>query len=95
MPDWNDIGIVGFQNIDSPSCLFGNIRPVFTCVPTSSLCKDGSKDLFWDEYHPTDIPNELIENELIKEIWILTGNQGEREVSSEAPIDAPSLQDSE
>ena len=56
--------------MDSPRCSFGNIGPAFTCVPTSSLCKNRSKYVFWDEYHPTNSANELIANELIKETWI-------------------------
>ncbi|KAF5957646.1 hypothetical protein HYC85_004871 [Camellia sinensis] len=50
----------GFNNSDSPCCSFGKIRPALTCVPVSVLCKDRSKYVFWDEYHPSDSANELI-----------------------------------
>ncbi|GMY15615.1 GDSL esterase/lipase At1g74460 [Fagus crenata] len=60
----------GFDNADAPCCSFYNIRPALTCVPASSLCKDRSKYVFWDEYHPTDSANELIANELIKKFGL-------------------------
>ncbi|XP_027333430.1 GDSL esterase/lipase At1g74460-like [Abrus precatorius] len=78
----------GFQNSDSPCCSFWNIRPALTCVPASSLCKDRSKYVFWDEYHPTDSANELIANELIKKFGFLQADQGG--APSPAPAVAPS-----
>ncbi|KAK7265803.1 hypothetical protein RJT34_33426 [Clitoria ternatea] len=78
----------GFQNADSPCCSFWNIRPALTCVPASSLCKDRSKYVFWDEYHPTDSANELIANELIKKFGLLSADQGG--APSPAPAIAPS-----
>lgn len=65
-----DLILVGFNNSDAPCCSFYNIRPALTCVPASSLCKDRSKYVFWDEYHPTDSANELIANELIKKFGL-------------------------
>ncbi|KAG9151592.1 hypothetical protein Leryth_024064 [Lithospermum erythrorhizon] len=65
----------GFSNSDSPCCSFGNIRPALTCVPASTLCKDRSKYVFWDEYHPSDGANELIANELINKFGFLRVNQ--------------------
>ncbi|XP_027125567.1 GDSL esterase/lipase At1g74460 [Coffea arabica] len=62
----------GFSNADSPCCSFGKIRPALTCIPVSSLCKDRSKYVFWDEYHPSDAANELIANELLKKLPFLT-----------------------
>ncbi|RDX71999.1 GDSL esterase/lipase [Mucuna pruriens] len=81
----------GFQNADSPCCSFWNIRPALTCVPASSLCKDRSKYVFWDEYHPTDSANELIANELIKKFGLLRDDQGN--APSPAPAVAPSPDD--
>ncbi|XP_047155655.1 GDSL esterase/lipase At1g74460-like [Vigna umbellata] len=78
----------GFQNSDSPCCSFWNIRPALTCVPASSLCKDRSKYVFWDEYHPTDSANELIADELIKKFGLLNSDQGG--APSPAPDAAPS-----
>ncbi|KAF5730159.1 putative zinc finger protein [Tripterygium wilfordii] len=61
----------GFNNSDSPCCSFGRIRPALTCVPASILCKDRSKYVFWDEYHPSDSANELIAKELINKLGFL------------------------
>ncbi|XP_057792118.1 GDSL esterase/lipase At1g74460 [Salvia miltiorrhiza] len=58
----------GFSNSDSPCCSFGKIRPALTCVPASTLCKDRSKYVFWDEYHPSDSANQLIANEMINKL---------------------------
>ncbi|XP_073294377.1 GDSL esterase/lipase At1g74460-like [Primulina huaijiensis] len=65
----------GFSNSDSPCCSFGKIRPALTCIPASSLCKDRSKYVFWDEYHPSDGANQLIANELIKKLGFEPVNQ--------------------
>ncbi|KAL0908478.1 hypothetical protein M5K25_022975 [Dendrobium thyrsiflorum] len=56
----------GFTNSSDPCCSTGNIRPAITCTPLSNLCKDRSKYVFWDEYHPTDKANELIANSFVK-----------------------------
>lgn len=72
----------GFANADSPCCSMGRIRPALTCIPASTLCKDRSKYVFWDEYHPSDSANELIANELIKKFGFLGDNQN-------APAPAP------
>ncbi|KAJ0975315.1 hypothetical protein J5N97_017280 [Dioscorea zingiberensis] len=58
----------GFSNSDSPCCTIGKIRPTLTCTPLSTLCKDRSKYVFWDEYHPTDKTNELMANQIIKNL---------------------------
>ncbi|OWM65293.1 GDSL esterase/lipase At1g74460-like [Punica granatum] len=58
----------GFTNSDSPCCSFGRIRPALTCIPASRLCKDRSKYVFWDEYHPSDSANQLIANEMIRKM---------------------------
>ncbi|XP_061346637.1 GDSL esterase/lipase At1g74460-like [Gastrolobium bilobum] len=78
----------GFQNADSPCCSFGSIRPSLTCTPASTLCKDRSKYVFWDEYHPTDSANELIANELIRKFGF--SRVDETGVPSPAPAVAPS-----
>ncbi|KAL7153287.1 hypothetical protein ABFS83_04G157300 [Erythranthe nasuta] len=79
----------GFSNSDSPCCSFGKIRPALTCVPASILCKDRSKYVFWDEYHPSDSANQLIANELIKKLGFKPINQTEYS-SSPPPAIAPS-----
>lgn len=58
----------GFNNSHAPCCTLGRIRPTLTCTPLSTLCKDRSEHVFWDEYHPTDQANELIANEIFKKL---------------------------
>lgn len=60
--------ISGFNNSQAPCCSLGRIRPTLTCTPVSSLCKDRSKYVFWDEYHPTDKANEIIAEEISKKL---------------------------
>ncbi|KAL0335626.1 UNVERIFIED_CONTAM: GDSL esterase/lipase [Sesamum radiatum] len=76
----------GFSNADSPCCSFGKIRPALTCIPASTLCKDRSKYVFWDEYHPSDRANELIASEMIKKLGFKPVNQ----TDSPPPAMAPS-----
>ncbi|PQQ10213.1 GDSL esterase/lipase [Prunus yedoensis var. nudiflora] len=78
----------GFSNAETPCCSFGRIRPALTCIPASVLCKDRSKYVFWDEYHPSDSANELIARELIKKLGFL--RVGETNGPSPAPAIAPS-----
>ncbi|KAH7851279.1 hypothetical protein Vadar_009406 [Vaccinium darrowii] len=80
----------GFANSDSPCCSFGRIRPALTCVPASSLCKDRSKYVFWDEYHPSDSANELIANEMIRKLGFTALNNVTNAGPSPAPAFAPS-----
>ncbi|KAF6134509.1 hypothetical protein GIB67_028530 [Kingdonia uniflora] len=79
----------GFSNSHDPCCSFGRIRPALTCNPASTLCKDRSKYVFWDEYHPTDRANEMIANEIIRKLGFLNGNQTISRPAA-APADAPS-----
>lgn len=81
----------GFENSDTPCCSFGRIRPSLTCVPASTLCKDRSKYVFWDEYHPSDSANELIANELIKKFGFSHDDQSG--APSPAPAVAPAPED--
>ncbi|CAM8936901.1 hypothetical protein QQ045_012500 [Rhodiola kirilowii] len=80
----------GFQNSDSPCCSFGNIRPALTCVPASTLCKDRTKYVFWDEYHPSDAANEIIAKELIRKFGFKNVNETQSESPAQAPALAPS-----
>ncbi|OVA09814.1 Lipase [Macleaya cordata] len=81
----------GFNNSDSPCCSFGNIRPALTCIPASTLCKDRSKYVFWDEYHPTDRANEMIAKEIIRKLGFLHVNSTGNGSPSPAPATAPPL----
>ncbi|KAJ0578186.1 putative triacylglycerol lipase [Helianthus annuus] len=80
----------GFDNADSPCCSFGRIRPALTCIPASRLCKNRSKYLFWDEYHPSDRANELIANELIRKLGFKPIKQTDGPSASPTSAPAPS-----
>ncbi|CAA7395039.1 unnamed protein product [Spirodela intermedia] len=60
----------GFNESYEPCCTLGRIRPTLTCTPLSSLCKDRSKYVFWDEYHPTDRANEIIAVAIARKLGI-------------------------
>uniref|UniRef100_A0A0D9WNK8 GDSL esterase/lipase n=1 Tax=Leersia perrieri TaxID=77586 RepID=A0A0D9WNK8_9ORYZ len=60
----------GFNNSRAPCCSLGRVRPTLTCTPLSTLCKDRSQYVFWDEYHPTDRANELIALETLRKLNI-------------------------
>ena len=86
---WYDGWDIGFQNSDSPCCSFGRIRPALTCIPASVLCKDRSKYVFWDEYHPSDSANMIIAKELIKKFKFTRVNQDDNNAA--APSPSPTL----
>ncbi|XP_068660415.1 GDSL esterase/lipase At4g16230-like [Aristolochia californica] len=56
----------GFENANSACChsagRFGGLVP---CGPTSSVCVDRSKYVFWDAYHPSDAANIIIAKRLV------------------------------
>ncbi|CAM8980047.1 unnamed protein product [Rhodiola kirilowii] len=80
----------GFNNSNAPCCTFGGIRPAITCTPLSTLCKDRGKYVFWDEYHPTDRANEIVANELLSKLGLVS-KSNISEITSPAPALAPSL----
>ena len=50
------------------------------------LCKDRSKYVFWDEYHPTDRANELMAKEFLKKFGLAKANEEEDDPNnSQAP----------
>ncbi|KAJ4955959.1 hypothetical protein NE237_012742 [Protea cynaroides] len=56
----------GFEVANSSCCFaagkFGGLIP---CGPTSKFCRDRSKYVFWDPYHPSDAANVIIANRLM------------------------------
>ncbi|KAH0455927.1 hypothetical protein IEQ34_015959 [Dendrobium chrysotoxum] len=68
--------IYGFSNSNEPCCRVAKIRPTLTCTPLSSLCKDRSKYVFWDEYHPTDKANEVIANAVVAKLGLAKPSNG-------------------
>ncbi|XVE51686.1 hypothetical protein DITRI_Ditri02bG0061400 [Diplodiscus trichospermus] len=50
--------LAGFENADSACChLSGKHGGKIPCVPFSRVCRDRSKYVFWDAYHPTENAN--------------------------------------
>ncbi|KAK4265912.1 hypothetical protein QN277_026900 [Acacia crassicarpa] len=64
----------GFENSNSSCChmagRFGGLAP---CLPGSTVCKDRSKYVFWDAFHPSDAANMIIAKRVLdgdtKDIW--------------------------
>ncbi|PKI78257.1 GDSL esterase/lipase At4g16230-like [Punica granatum] len=56
----------GFESADSSCCYaagkFGGLIP---CGPSSKVCPDRSKFVFWDPYHPSDATNIIIAKRLM------------------------------
>ncbi|XP_074281534.1 GDSL esterase/lipase At4g16230-like [Silene latifolia] len=56
----------GFENANSACCyVSGRYGGLIPCGRTSRTCKDRSKYVFWDPYHPSDAANVLIANRFI------------------------------
>lgn len=57
----------GFENALDPCC--GGSFPPFLCIgianSSSSLCKDRSKYVFWDAFHPTEAVNFIVADNLL------------------------------
>ncbi|KAG5241344.1 GDSL-motif lipase/hydrolase family protein [Salix suchowensis] len=43
----------------------GQFAGIIPCGPTSTLCKDRSKHVFWDPYHPSEAANLIIAKKLM------------------------------
>lgn len=56
----------GFTNANSACCyVAGRFGGLIPCGPTSKVCADRSKFVFWDPYHPTDAANSFIAKRLL------------------------------
>eukprot|EP01018_Ginkgo_biloba_P003503 Gb_39993 [translate_table: standard] len=44
---------------------YGQFRGVIPCGPTSGMCPDHTKYLFWDPYHPSEAANVIVAKRLI------------------------------
>ncbi|KAK1410258.1 hypothetical protein QVD17_36793 [Tagetes erecta] len=44
----------------------GQYAGIIPCGPTSSLCEDRDKHVFWDPYHPSEAANVLIAKQLLQ-----------------------------
>ncbi|KAL0348575.1 UNVERIFIED_CONTAM: GDSL esterase/lipase [Sesamum angustifolium] len=64
----------GFNNANSACCgIAGRFDGLIPCGPTSKVCEDRSKYVFWDPFHPTDAANSIIAMRLVDgdsaDIW--------------------------
>ncbi|KAF5191462.1 GDSL esterase/lipase [Thalictrum thalictroides] len=56
----------GFKTSSTACCgNGGQFAGIIPCGPTSSMCKDRSKYVFWDPYHPSEAANLIIAKQLI------------------------------
>ncbi|KAJ1395279.1 SGNH hydrolase superfamily [Sesbania bispinosa] len=56
----------GFDNPSSACCyVAGRYGGLIPCGPTSKVCWDRSKYVFWDPYHPSDAANVIIAKRLL------------------------------
>ncbi|KAK9724955.1 hypothetical protein RND81_05G111200 [Saponaria officinalis] len=56
----------GFENANSACCsVSGRYGGLIPCGPSSKVCSNRSKYVFWDPYHPSDAANVLIAKRLI------------------------------
>ncbi|GJT70590.1 GDSL esterase/lipase, partial [Tanacetum coccineum] len=47
----------GFESIDKGCCGVGRNNGQVTCLPLQQACRDRSKYIFWDAFHPTEAAN--------------------------------------
>ncbi|CAL8997711.1 unnamed protein product [Prunus brigantina] len=50
----------GFEVIDKGCCGVGRNNGQITCLPLQQACRDRTKYLFWDAFHPTEAANILL-----------------------------------
>ncbi|KAL2348435.1 hypothetical protein Fmac_002435 [Flemingia macrophylla] len=58
----------GFTTASKACCGIGSggqVAGLIPCVPTSSLCSDRDKHVFWDQYHPSEAANIILAKKLI------------------------------
>ncbi|XP_076934566.1 GDSL esterase/lipase At4g16230-like [Bidens hawaiensis] len=56
----------GFNNADSACCyVTGQHGGLVPCGPTSKVCPDRPKYIFWDPYHPSDATNTIVAKRLM------------------------------
>lgn len=48
---------LGFEVSDKGCCGVGRNNGQVTCLPLQQACRDRSKYIFWDAFHPTEAAN--------------------------------------
>lgn len=60
---WHD---AGFTTASKACCgNGGQFAGIIPCGPTSSMCSDRDKHVFWDPYHPSEAANLIIAKQLL------------------------------
>ena len=60
------LGGLGFLSSSKACCgNGGQFQGIIPCGPTSSMCSDRSKYVFWDPYHPSEAANLIIAKQLL------------------------------
>lgn len=58
--------LAGFTTSSKACCgNGGQFAGIIPCGPTSSICSDRSKHVFWDPYHPSEAANLIIAKQLM------------------------------
>lgn len=58
--------LAGFTTASKACCgNGGQFAGIIPCGPTSSMCSDRNKHVFWDPYHPSEASNLIIAKQLI------------------------------
>ena len=61
-----NVFVAGFENPSSACCnMAGRFGGLIPCGPTSRVCTDRSKYIFWDPYHPSDAANVVVAKRLL------------------------------
>ncbi|KAK6924107.1 GDSL lipase/esterase [Dillenia turbinata] len=56
----------GFESASKACCgTGGQFQGIIPCGPTSSMCEDRSKHVFWDPYHPSEAANLIIAKQIV------------------------------
>ncbi|KAH6808219.1 GDSL-like Lipase/Acylhydrolase superfamily protein [Perilla frutescens var. frutescens] len=56
----------GFEVNDKGCCGTGSIEVVILCNKFSATCKDDSKYIFWDSYHPSERAYKILVDQILK-----------------------------
>ncbi|KAG2376328.1 GDSL esterase/lipase [Vigna angularis] len=82
----NNYPAYGFENACTSCCsMAGRFGSLIPCGPTSSICRNRSKYVFWDPWHPTDAANAIIAKRLLdgdhNDIFPMNGTPDARKCS--------------
>lgn len=50
----------GFKTITEACCGLGQYKGWIMCLSPAMACNDASTHIWWDQYHPTDVVNSIL-----------------------------------